>query len=186
MRRSAVLGAVVLAVGGCSSSGTVPQPAPARPVQDVTLDGTPQLHLTLADSPLGVLDTAPPSPDPRPATGCWEWTDTDRVPHWAARIAGTADGHTVVLTLEVDAQSTAPLGTHPTSGAVSPSGSATLTVDGARFPGVHVDQADAQPSYFTLDNDGSTGLLSIRFATTSGGPQAYYAVGRWRCAANQR
>lgn len=116
------------------------------------------------------------------ATGCWEWTGADQVPHWAARIAGVADGHAVVLVFEVDAQSTAPLGTHPTSGVGSPSGSASLAVDRVWFPGVHVDPADAQPSYFTLDGDGTTGLVSIRFAAAPGGPQAYYVVGRWRCA----
>lgn len=183
MRLSAVLGAVALAVGGCSSAGTVSPGASAGPVQDVTLNGTPQLHLTAANDSQGVTDAAPPSLGPRTAvTGCWEWTDSNQVPHWVARVAGSADGHTVELAFAVDAQSTAPLGTHPTSGVGSPSGTASLAVDGAWFPGVHVDLSDAQPSYFTLDGDGTTGLVSIRFAASPGGPQTFYVVGRWRCA----
>lgn len=184
MRLSTMLAAVALAVGGCSSGGTVSQDASAGPAQDVTLNGIPQLHLTVASHPLGVTHAAAPEPGPRTAiTGCWEWTDTDQVPHWAARIAGTtSDGHTVVLAFEVDAQSTAPLGTHPTSGIDSPSGTASLAVDGSWFPGVHIDPSDAEPSYFTLDGDGTTGLVSIRFAANPSGPQTYYVVGRWRCA----
>jgi len=185
MRLSAMLGVVVLTVSACSSAGAVQavQDSSAVPVQDVTLNGSSLLHLSVATGARGVSDAAPTALGPRDAvTGCWEWTDAERVPHWAARVAGAADGHAVVLAFGVDAQSTAPLGTHPTAGAVSPSGWSSLAVDGVWYPGVHVDPSDAMPSYFTLDHDGTTGLISVRFAASSGGPQAFYVVGRWRCA----
>lgn len=185
LRTRAVLLAVwagSLSVSGCASTGTVGSAAaggPWGPVQDLDVTGTPTVHWTASSGPVGALGPPPPS---GAVTGCYSWADPDtRLPVWAARVSGTSGGHTLRLDLEVDRRDNPPLGTHPTAGAHNLE-MAVLTVDGVVYPDVHVDPSDAMPSYFTLDGDGTTGLVSIRFAREAGGPQTYLVQGRWRCA----
>jgi hypothetical protein len=192
MRRiapTAVLAALtaLAAPAACSQRGSTPaaDPAASGPVQDVHLTGGPggaAIHMTSSSDPAGVVH-APAPPGQLRGTGCFGWMDAAGTPHWQARMASDSGGHRIRLRLSMAAAGAlSPLGTHPTTGAISADGAAVLSVDGADYPGVHPDPGDAMPSYFTVDGDGTTGLISVRFAAVSGGPQAFYAVGRWRCA----
>lgn len=176
---------MVLALcAGCGSSGVSGAQGAADggagPVQDVHLSGAQTMYLDTSEDPSG-LSLAAPAPDGS-GTGCWEWTDADGVPHWQARISGMAAGHRIQLNLATTALGLVPLGTHPTLGLHSMGATAVLYVDGQVFPSVAQVPSDAMPSYFTLDHDGTTGLVSIRFAASDGATQAFYTVGRWRCA----
>lgn len=171
------------ALAGCTSSGTVGT-APAAggdsgPVQDLTVTGAPTLHWTASVGPLGPL--APPPPT-GPVTGCYSWAAPGtREPMWAVRITGASGGHPLQLTLV--GPGAAILGAHRVFGSVlGQDGDAVLSVDGVASNGVFIDPADEVPSYFTVEGDGTTGLVSVRFAQSAGGPQTYEVRGRWRCA----
>ena len=181
MARALAALAVSAGVASCSSSGTAANPeAAVGPVHDMHLDGGAlAMHWTGAQGSLGVVRGASAG---TAGTGCFGWTDPDGTTHWQARVTGTVGGRLFSLELAVDGQQIPPLGTHVTIGADGADGMATLIVDGVAYRYTHADPADVKGSYFVVDNDGTTGLVWIRFASAADGPQAWKVEGRWHCA----
>lgn len=173
--------ATVVAVSGCSDSGAakaVP-PADPGPAQHLTLQGVPGITWTSSIEPHGAVDGSAPAG----GTSCNTWTDpTSGMGMWAAQIIGNAGGHLLLLRLEADGYGTPPLGTHPVQDEAKAPVRADLAVDGRAFGHVFVDPADGMPSYFTVEDQGDNGEISVRFAASDGGPQAYLVSGSWRCA----
>ena len=179
--RIAAASVLVAGAVSCSSAGTVADPAKAPgPVQDLHLDTGAQL--TRWSDATGHLGIRHELPGASTGTGCFSWSDANGLTHWQARIAGEAAGRQMMLTLAVDGGQIPPLGRHATIGADGEDGMASLSIDGIAYRYAHFDPADIQGSYFILDNDGTTGLVWIRFASTPDGPQAVKVEGRWRCA----
>ena len=173
--------AVSAGAASCSSSGTTSDPAVAAgPVQDLHLDGGAQtMHWTGTQGRLGVVAA---SFGGTTGTGCFGWSDPDGTTHWAARVTGAVQGHRIQLELAVDGRQIPPLGRHATIGADGSDGMATLNVDGIAYRYAASDPADTQGAYFIVDDDGTTGLVWIRFAASPDGRQVWKVEGRWHCA----
>lgn len=170
--------ALAAACGASHPAPTAPAAAPG-PVQALTVTGSPVLAWSASTDPVGVVGAAPGASG---GTGCYAWGDTSPGGgRWAARITGTSGGHALVLDLSVSGQRTPPIGTHTTVGPPALDGGAVLTVDGTAYQALLPDPVLNTPSYFTLDGDGTTGQVSIRFAATAQSPQTYQVQGRWHC-----
>lgn len=175
--------AAAVVASGCSDAGpTKPAPAPPAtgPAQQLTLQGVPEITWTTSQDPHGAVAGSSP---PAGGTGCYTWTQAmSGMGLWAAQIAGSAGGHRLLLHLEADGYGTPPLGTHPVRNGTDLPIRAELSVDGRAYGNVYVDPADGMPSYFTVEDQGTAGEISIRFAASDGAPQAYLVSGTWRCA----